>query len=1065
MKCNKCDSENPDNARYCLSCGAKLAMDTGVRCPRCGEFVTSRARFCSECGSPTIPDAQPPVSPSSHAGALDRLAPRQYVEHLLASQGRIAGERRVVTILFSDVKGSTEMAENLDPEDVMEIMNGAFEVLIEPIYRYEGTLARLMGDAILSFFGAPIAHEDDAARACHAALEITKRAREYAGKLERERGIMGFDVRVGINTGLVVVGEVGTDLRVEYTAMGDAVNLAKRMESAAAPGTVMITKSTYKLIAPLFETEALGFIKVKGRSDPVWVFCLKHPKSKSGSISRAAGELSPIFGRDSELARLRCALSDLREGRGGKLAVIGRPGLGKSRLIAEARQSKTDGITWVEGCCMSYARDVSYWIARDIICDLLGIDRNIEPDKLGKTLRSSLERRCPGKGKLPPGGAGPAGSMADIHTYLARLLDVPLEEKLESELRRLEPGELKRRMVRAFCDFIALCAYSQPLVLVWEDLHKIDSSSLELLETLMPLTDEIPLLVLLVFRGNEGLTWDFHQHMRKTYGESYQVIDVPPLNRDDSARLLGSLMGDLDVPREILNLILDNAEGSAFFMEEVQRSLRDAGLMDSHGDGTITAQKVKELGIPTSLHGAIMSRIDHLPPQDKHILQAASVIGRVFKRSVLARTVDLPVDGRELTESLGNLCRRDFLHVREEETAPEGTSSTPPDGSLWRTQPIKILSGDSKPKYDQLTPLDAEYNFKNAVTAEVAYSSLLKSQRRDLHKRVGDAMEGQHPEHRRELSPVLAYHFEKGEVFDKAFHYLIQAARSAVRMYANPAAVAGYRRALSLAERAGERLTASLDESGRGLAFIHEELGDVHYVTGEYREAMEQYAKALDTTGDSHRRSVLDRKMGQVCEKWGKYEEAKDYFEAGIGELGEPPDKNEAAYIYTGLGMVYYHLGELDEAIRLGTSALEMMEELDNERGIAQACNNLGIMNCKNGDYDRAVEFHKRCKCIWEDLGDAFGLASSNNNLGLALKHRGDLERAVVHFEESLELFERLGNQHGLARVYDNLGQLYMEQDRMDEAVECTKKAFVILTEISKDKSEISPEMWQSGAW
>jgi class 3 adenylate cyclase len=337
MQCPKCATENREGARFCGKCGTLLILI----CAQCGTELPPDLRFCDACGAEvSVPPSEVEDEPGVPAltEALQRLVPKEFAERLLATRGQVGKERRVVTILFSDVKGSTRMAESLDPEDVMEIMDGAFDVLIAPIYRYEGTLARLMGDAILAFFGAPIAHEDDPERACRAALEIVEGAKAYAARLEEERGIRGFDVRVGINTGLVVVGEVGSDLRVEYTAMGDAVNLAARMEGAAEPGTVLITEDTHKLIAPLFETEALGPVQVKGKAEPVPVFRLVTAKEVPGKVRGIAGLESPLVGRQAEFASLREALGRLQAGVGGIVTIVGEAGIGKSRLVAEMRE-------------------------------------------------------------------------------------------------------------------------------------------------------------------------------------------------------------------------------------------------------------------------------------------------------------------------------------------------------------------------------------------------------------------------------------------------------------------------------------------------------------------------------------------------------------------------------------------------------------------------------------------------------------------------------------------------------------------------------------------------------
>jgi class 3 adenylate cyclase len=291
----------------------------------------------------------------------------------------VTGERRVITTLFFDVKGSTAMAEKLDPEEVMEIMNGAFEVLSEPVYHYEGTLARLMGDALLCFFGAPITHEDDPARACRCALDVLAAARQYAKRLEMERGIPDFNVRVGINTGLVVVGEVGADLRVEYTAMGDAVNLAARMESAAEPGTILITEYTHRLIHNAFDTESLGSMEIKGRSESVRVYRVLRARRDTGTARGIEGLHSALIGREAELGQLETALTELAEGQGSAAAVIGEAGLGKSRLVREARRSSPEGVVWVEGRCLPYTTRMSYWLAKDLLHQLIGVDAETPP--------------------------------------------------------------------------------------------------------------------------------------------------------------------------------------------------------------------------------------------------------------------------------------------------------------------------------------------------------------------------------------------------------------------------------------------------------------------------------------------------------------------------------------------------------------------------------------------------------------------------------------------------------------------------------------------------------------
>src|SRR5258706_4471128 len=334
MNCPNCQTVNPENAKFCMNCGASLTVRSET-----GEVPTG-------------------------GFDLDRYIPRELMSKLRsarAQEGK-AGERRIITILFCDVKGSTAAAEQLDPEEWTEIMNNTFEHMIRPIYKYEGFVPRLMGDAILAFFGAPIAHEDDPQRALLAALDIQSNIEPYSKQVQEERGI-GFKVRVGINTGLVVVGEVGSDLRMEYTAIGDAINLAARMEQTAEPGTIQISEETYKLIAPFFEVESLGESQIKGKAAPVRTFRVNRVKGLAGQLRGVEGLSSPLVGRDTELDSLEKRLKALMRAEGSFVTVVGEAGLGKTSLIAEARR-RVDGeagINWLEGHALSYAQSISYF--------------------------------------------------------------------------------------------------------------------------------------------------------------------------------------------------------------------------------------------------------------------------------------------------------------------------------------------------------------------------------------------------------------------------------------------------------------------------------------------------------------------------------------------------------------------------------------------------------------------------------------------------------------------------------------------------------------------------------
>jgi class 3 adenylate cyclase/predicted ATPase len=685
-------------------------------------------------------------------------------DRLLATRGQVQAERRIVTILFSDVKGSTAMAEQLDPEDVMEIMDGAFDVLIEPITRYEGTLARLMGDAILAFFGAPIAHEDDPERACRAALEIVEGARDYAERVEQERGIEGFNVRVGINTGLVVVGEVGSDLRVEYTAMGDAINLAARMEGAAEPGTVLITADTHKLIAPLFETEPLGPIAVKGKAEPVSVHRVLRAKAVRGKVRGIAGLESPLVGREAEFAALQEALERLRAGVGGIATVVGEAGIGKSRLVAELRKqgatylrcdersplARVSHLRWVEGRCVSYGGSVAYLLWVDVLRSLIGATPEDAPARVRDVLQETLTRLCP-------------EAFDEVYPYLGRLMSVPLKEETLALLERLDAKQLKAKTLQALQTLLMAAARSQALVVTCEDLHWADPTSLEVLEQLLPVTDRASLRLMCVFRPDkEHGSWRLRETAAREYGHRHTDLRLEPLSAAQSETLMGNLLRLEALPKELRGRILSQAEGNPFYVEELIRSLINQGaIVQDEATGRWRATRdVAEIPIPDTLHGVLTARIDRLQAETKRVLQMASVIGRIFLYRVLAAIAE---EERRLDDWLLALQREEM--IRERARIPE-----------------------------------LEYIFKHELTREAAYNGLLKRERQAFHRQVAEALERLFPDRIEEQAGLLAYHWERAHEPQRAIGYLQQAGQRAVRVSANQEAVAHFTRALELLE-------------------------------------------------------------------------------------------------------------------------------------------------------------------------------------------------------------------------------------------------------------------------
>jgi ABC-type oligopeptide transport system substrate-binding subunit/class 3 adenylate cyclase len=820
MRCPHCQFDSPSDFAFCPKCGTALQRT----CAHCGFRASAEFAFCPKCGSAL---AGPPQGPAREPEAeplverLQRLVPKEFAERLLGTRGQVGRERRTVTILFSDVKGSMAMAEELDPEDWMEIMDGAFEVLIEPVYRYEGTLARLMGDAVLAFFGAPIAHEDDPERACRAALDIIAGAQEYAERLERERGIQGFNVRVGIHTGLVVVGEVGSDLRVEYTAMGDAVNLAARMESAAEPGTVLITEDTHKLVAPLFDSEPLGPIEVKGKAQPVPAYRVLAPKMAPGKPRGIAGLESRLVGRETELAALQAALERLEAGVGGVVTIVGEAGIGKSRLVAEVRKktlakvlkpsqgwSRALHLTWVEGRCLSYGASIAYLLWLDVLRGLLGVTVEDAPVDVRDALEKWVRALCPERFEdgFDAVFDGDKDAVFDpvkdaVYPYLGRLMSLPLEEEVEGRLEDLDGRELKERTFRAVEMLLACAAADRPLVLVCEDLHWSGPSSLALLEHLLSLTVRVPLLLICVFRAERDHgSWQLRETVGRDYRQWHTDLWLQPLSGVESETLVGNLLWVEDLPEQLKGRILDHAGGNPFFLEEVLRSLIDEGAIVQDGaTGRWQATRdVGDIAIPDTLQGLLLARIDRLQEETKRVLQMAAVIGRIFLYRVLEAiaAAEAAVEEQALERRLVTL--QDEEMIRERTRIPE-----------------------------------LEYIFKHHLTQEAAYNGLLKRERRIYHRQVGEALERLFPDRVEEQVGLLAHHWERAGDAEKAVEYLQRAGDQARLAYAHEEAVAYYERALALLKAGEEQEPA---------ARMLMKLGLTHHNAFQYQRAREAYA-------------------------------------------------------------------------------------------------------------------------------------------------------------------------------------------------------------------------------
>jgi class 3 adenylate cyclase len=599
-----------------------------LACPRCDAAVSADARFCASCGQAlgaTERDA------AVHA-RLTAAAPTPLIDKMRAA--KLTGERKPVTALFADVVGSTALAERMDPEDWTAMINEAFDQMSQAVFRYEGTIAQLQGDAMLAFFGAPIAHEDDPERAVLAALDMLRDVEEYARQIRQSHGI-DFRIRAGINTGPVVVGNVGSDLRYEYTALGDAVNTAARMQTAADPGTVLVTASTLRLAPGSFEVEDRGEIELKGKADLVHAYRILGRRTAPGpkrGLARVGLE-SPMVGRAEPLEALRRLLPIVRAGRGRVAFLIGEPGIGKSRLLAELQRSleaddaaDAETSVWVEARCVSYGRNLPYHLLIDLVRSALGITFIATDDEIRATLDDGL-------GKLVGEDA------ADISPYFAHLLALPLRPE-EVDRMKVDPEVLQGRYVASILRLLRALSADRPLVLVCEDLHWADPASIQVARQILPLAVQLPVLFVGATRAEtDSAGWELLVAAREAFGDAITEVRLEPLTETQSRELVGHLLAIESLPASVRDLILARAEGNPFFVEEVVRMLIEQGVIVLRDERWTATEAVSSIEIPETLHGLLLARIDQLPDAAKRSLRVAAVIGRQFPVRVLERVL------------------------------------------------------------------------------------------------------------------------------------------------------------------------------------------------------------------------------------------------------------------------------------------------------------------------------------------------------------------------------------------------------------------------------------------
>ena len=1025
--CRQCGHENPENSRFCGHCGEELAVES--TCTGCGQQVPPKSRFCNQCGTPVGAPPQAPLTiPEDVAWKID------------ASRESLEGERKQITVLFADVQGSMDLAEKLDSESWRELMNRFFQVLADAVHHADGTVDKFTGDGIMALFGAPIAREDHAQCACRAALEMIDGVSALAAEVSAE-GIE-LVVRIGINSGEVVVGSIGDEGEMEYTAIGHTVGLAQRMESLAEADTAYLAASTAALAEGYFELSALGEREVKGASAPLKIFRLEGAGSAHGhlDVSRSRG-LSSFVGRADEVAELQAAFARSLAGVGEVIGVVAPAGVGKSRLCQEfADQCRDSGIRVYEAQCEAHTREIPLVPVLQMLRSRFGIAAADSDSEAQDKILSEL---------LALGtDLGTAEDLELVYDFLGvRASDAP-EIPMKGDARNRRLRDLVRRLVQA--------TNREPSVVLIEDLQWVDPASAVFLETLVEAVPGSGGLVVATFRPEYRAGW--------MSGSSYRQIPLTALPQDALDALLGELLGPDRSLDGLSELISERTGGNPLYVEEIVRELDESGTLDGERGAYRMAREIDELPVPPTVQAIIAARIDRLTPEAKVTLQTAAAIGTETSRELLSEVVDL--DDESLDRAIRALIETEFLH----ETA---------------LYPEQILA------------------FRHPLTQEIAYGSQLAQARTRAHTAIAMGLEATDPERADENAGLIAQHFERAGDAMKAAEWHLRAivwtglrdpmssirhaeqvveldagipndaegdgARLTARLYvatmgwrvgADPAVIRrAYDEGVAIARRMGDDTM---------LALLHASFAACPVTCeGRFDEGLEIALEAVrlcDIIGDPGLRAMT-RTFPSYC-FWmkGQLQDALSLCDEMLELTADDPPipfaelvGNPRAWALMARGSIIAAQGYTGEARELIEQSIALASETAEET-LGWAHMFAATMHLSGAEMpvDELVHHAHSAFEIAERIGDAFSGNWARVWLGYASFVSGDAEQAVAEFTRALaEIEERGAGRESRSFIHRTLGLALVAAGQTDLGIETGRQAVPIAQDVGSDLSEL----------
>ncbi len=962
MECPKCEFENPETAKFCVECGGKLE----IICPKCRSSNSSNFKFCAECGhNLRLPSEFPPkeLSFDEKIDKIQRYLPEGLTEKILAQRDRIEGERKQVTVMFCDMEGFTPLTERLGSEEAYGIMDQVYELLIHKVHDYEGTVNEMTGDGIMALFGAPIALEDAPQRAIRSAIAIHREMVKFSDQLKQEReGIPLLRMRIGIHTGPVVVGTLGNNLRVEFKAVGDTVNLASRIEGLADPGATYVTEETFRLTEGFFQFEALGQKQIKGKKEPVGVYRVIAPSTRRTRFDVSAERgLTPFVGRERELELLLDGFERAKRGRGQAFSITAEAGVGKSRLLYEFRKAvSNENATFLEGKCLSYSRGTAY----HPVIDILKSNFDVRETDNDVAIKEKVKRGLTNLG-------------ADEESTLPYLLELLSVKESGIEEITMSPEGMKGRIMEALNRIVLRGSEVRPLIMAFEDLHWMDESSEDVLRYLLESISGARVFMIFTYRPEFVHAWG---------GRSYHSqVNLNRFSNRESLAMASHLLHAEEVDRDLEDFILEKTEGIPFFIEEFVGSLKNLDVIEKRDRKYCLKRGIHDITVPSTIQDLIMARIDSLPEGAKEVLQTGSVIERDFSHELIKRVMGLP----------------------EPDLLPR----------------LSVLK-DSELIFERGIYPQSRYIFKHALTQEVAYETLLKQRRREIHDSIAVALEEVYADRLEEHYETLSHHYERSGNAAKAIDYLILAGEKSNRHHSVQAANAFFQKALELMRDRKIALDAETKVKlhlGHARASLH--IGDIDTAAGGFKRVIEISRRHGMHEHEKKGLSSLTSIMYMLPVRT----EAELTLKEGIIWARDHQDKAFESTILSNLSQIAAIHGQPREAKQMVLNAERMAMETAKPGPIFAARVVRAFIERLLGNPQKTVELTEG---MIESLRKSFSLPALPNVMfmrGVALAEVGRIEEGIAMMRDGVDILEKFGAVYRLGSLLNSLGYCYSE--------------------------------------